>query len=54
MSTMGMSPDPERSRVLDFTGPILVSQYHFVNPYPRESSHLDAIVRSFQWQVMDN
>lgn len=51
MSTSAMSPDPERSRLVDFTGAIVVTQLHFVHPYPREESSLYGIIWPFQPQV---
>ena len=48
---MGMSPDPDRVRLVDFTGPVAVTRYHLLNPYPKEESRLYGPVRPFQLQV---
>lgn len=48
---MAMSPDLERAKLFDFTGPVTVNPYHFVTPYPEEESKLDRLMQPFQSEV---
>ena len=52
MGALPMSPDPERAKIADFTGPVHVSQYHFACPYPKSESKLYGMIRPFQNEVL--